>query len=63
MSSQLLPFEEVLWSACLPSTSTMRVQVLLKSTIFGKIVVEKNKIKQKEAGVLPILEQHIAREN
>ena len=33
----------VIWSACLPSTLTIRVRIQLKSTIFCKIVVEKAK--------------------
>ena len=37
----------VKWSAYLPSTLMMQVQILLKSTIFCKIVFEKNKREQK----------------
>ena len=35
------------WSAFSPSTPTIRVRIALKSTI----VLEKNEIKQKEAGI------------
>ena len=38
----------VKWSACPPSTPTIRVRIPLKSTIFCKIVVEKNNNKQKK---------------
>ena len=44
---------EVRWSACSPSTPTIRVRIQLKSTFFCKIVVEKNKNKQKDPGVGP----------
>ena len=41
----------VKWSACLPSTPTIRVQIPLKSTVFTvKFVFEMNENKQKEAG-------------
>ena len=40
----------VKWSACLPSTSTIDVQIPLKLTIFSiKFVFEKSANKQKEA--------------
>ena len=44
----------VKWSACLPSTPTIRVRIPLKPTVFSvKFVFEKNENKQKEAGVGP----------
>ena len=44
----------VKWSACLPSTLTIRVRILLTLTVFSvKLVFEKNENKQREAG-LPI---------
>ena len=44
----------VKWSACSPSTLTIRVPIPLISAVFSvKIVFEKNKNKQKEAGVGP----------
>ena len=44
----------VKWSACLPSTPTIRVRIPLRSTIFCKIVNEKNKNKQKRGRGWPI---------
>ena len=42
----------VKWSACLPSTLTIRVWIPLMPTVFSvKFVFEKNKNKKKEAGV------------
>ena len=44
----------VKWSACSPSTPTIRVQILLTSTVFSvKFVFEKTENKQKEAEVGP----------
>ena len=37
----------VKWSACSPSNQTMQVWVLLKSTIFFKILLKRNENKQK----------------
>ena len=38
----------VKWSSCSPSTSTIRVRILLTSTVFSvKFVLEKNQNKQK----------------
>ena len=39
--------EVVKWSACLPSTPTIRVRIQLKSTVFCNNVFEKNENKQK----------------
>ena len=44
----------VKWSACSPYTLTIRVRILRKSTIFLKIVAEKNENKQKEAAIDPL---------
>ena len=49
----------VKWSACLPSTPTIRVQILLKPTAISvKFVFEKNKNKLKEAGVGPFFKNN-----
>ena len=46
----------VKWSACSPSTPTIRVRIPLKHTVFSvKFVFEKSENKQKEAGVGPFL--------
>ena len=43
----------VKWSACSPSTPTIRVRIQLTPTVFSvKFVFEKNKNKQKEAHFL-----------
>ena len=42
-----------MWSACSPSTPTIRFRIPLRSKIFCKIVIEKNENTQKEAGVGP----------
>ena len=42
----------VKWSACSPSTSTIRVRILLKPTVFAvKFVFEKNEINEKRLGL------------
>ena len=52
------------WSACSPSTPTIRVQILQKPTICNvKFVFEKNKNKQKEAGLGPLFQQILAQFN
>ena len=44
----------VKWSACLPSTTTIRVLILLKPIVFSvKFVLEENENEQKEAEVGP----------
>ena len=45
----------VKWSACSPSTPTIRVRICWGLQFFCKIVIEKNENKQKEAGVGPFL--------
>ena len=52
----------VKWSACLPSTPTIRVQILLTPAVFSvKFVVENNNNKQKEAGVVgPFFKKEMA---
>ena len=48
----------VKWSACSPSTLTIRVQIPLKHTVFSaQFVVKRTKINKKEAGVGPFLEK------
>ena len=48
----------VKWSACSPSTPTIRVQIPLKHTVFSaQFVVKRTKINKKEAGVGPFLEK------
>ena len=45
----------VKWSACLPSTPTIRVRIPLKPNIFSIILcLKRTKINQKEAGVGPL---------
>ena len=45
----------VKWSACSPSTPTVRVRIPLKSTVFSvEFVLANNENKQKEAGVGPL---------
>ena len=45
----------VKWSACSPSTPTIRVRISLKPTVFPvKFVFEKKENKQKDAGVGPL---------
>ena len=45
----------VKWSACSPSTPTIRVRIPQKPSVFSvKCVLEKNKNKQKESGVGPL---------
>ena len=47
------------WSACSPSTPTIRVQIPLKHTVFSvKFVLKKNEIKQKEAGLAHFFEKN-----
>ena len=54
VTSQLRAVVVVKWSACSPSTPTIRVQILLTSTVFSvKFVFEKTENKQKEAEVGP----------
>ena len=48
----------VKWSACSPCTPTIPVKILLGSTIFCKIVIEKNKNNQKEAAVCLFKNKH-----
>ena len=40
-----------MWSACLPSTPTFRIQIPLKPTVFSVKFMFENENKQKEAGV------------
>ena len=48
----------VKWSACLPSSPTIRVRIPLKSIIFlEKLLLKRTKINKKESGVGPILKQ------
>ena len=42
----------VKWSACLPSTPTIQVEILLTPTVFSvKFVFKKNEIDKKRPGV------------
>ena len=46
----------VKWSACYPSTLTIRVRIPMKPKVFlVKFVFVKNKNKQKQAGVGPFI--------
>ena len=48
----------VKWSACLPSTPTIRVRIPLKPSVFSvKFMFEKNEIKHKEARIGPFLKR------
>ena len=47
--------EVVKWSACLPSTPTIRVRIPLKPKVFSIILcLKRTKINKKEAGVGPL---------
>ena len=51
------------WSACSPSTLTIRVRIRLKPTVFSvKFGFEKNENKQKEAGVRPFFKKTLTKE-
>ena len=48
----------VKWSACSPSTPTIRVQIPLKPTIFSVILyLKRTKINKKESGVGPLIKK------